>query len=195
MNSDRINKIYQSIEKLKNDLKAEYEKLQVKYDFLIKNKKIIFSEEIKSYQKSRLKENVFSYIFTANIKNLVSVPFIYSIIFPAIFLDLILTIYQFTAFPLYWIPRVSRKEYFVYDRRFLKYLNLLQKINCLYCSYVNWLFLFSVEIWSRTEQYWCPIKHSTGGYVEGRYANHYADYWDPDKFNEIFNENICFKKK
>ncbi len=194
MNNDRIKRIYESIDNLKNDLKNEYDRLQVKYDFLVKNRKIIFSKEIKSYQKSKLKENLFSYIFTADIKHLLSAPFIYSIIFPAVFLDLFLMIYQYAAFPLYGIPRVSRKEYFAYDRRFLKYLNSLQKINCLYCSYVNWLFLFAVEIWSRTEQYWCPIKHATSGFAEGKYFNHYADFWDPDEFNEIFNKNICFKK-
>jgi hypothetical protein len=61
---------------------------------------------------------------------------------------------------------------------------------------MNWLFHFSVEIWSRTEQYWCPIKHASNDvWFESKYANIYADYWDPDKFNEIFNKNVCFNKE
>lgn len=193
MKQDRIAKILESIDNLKNDLYKEYESLASKYDFFIQNKKVVFSQKIKEYQKSK-KTNLFKYIFTANIRNLLSVPFIYSLIFPAIVLDLFLTMYIFTAFPLYWIPRPARKDFFIYDRRFLKYLNLLQKFNCLYCSYVNWLFAYAVEIWWRTEQYWCPIKHALNNELEHKYAKEYADFWDPDWFNEIFNKNICFKK-
>lgn len=193
MNYDKISKILESIDKLKNDLYLEYDNLAKKYEFFLRDKKIIFSEKIKAYQKSK-KYNLFVYVFTANIKNLLSVPFIYSIIIPSVILDLFLTVYQYTAFSLYWIPRVERKDYFVFDRRFLTYLNLLQKLNCLYCSYVNWVFSYAVEIWSRTEQYWCPIKHAMKHEIELKYWNFYADFWDPDKFNEIFNKNICFKK-
>ena len=100
MGSDSINKIYESIDRLKKELKSEYEELQVKYDFFIKNKKVIFSEKIKEYQKTK-RTNLFKYVFTANIRNVLSVPFIYSLIFPALLMDLFLTIYQFTAFPLY----------------------------------------------------------------------------------------------
>jgi hypothetical protein len=100
MANDSINKIYESIDRLKKELKAEYEKLQVKYEFFIKNKKIIFSEKIKLYQKTK-KVNLFKYVFTANIRNVLSAPFIYAVFFPAVLLDLFLTIYQFTAFPLY----------------------------------------------------------------------------------------------
>jgi len=136
MKQDRIAKIMESIENLKTELYKEYERLAQKYEFFIRNKKVIFSEKIKNYQKSK-KENLFHYIFTAELRIVLSIPFIYSMIIPAVILDIFLTIYQFTAFPLYGIPRASRKDYFIYDRKFLKYLNLLEKFNCLYCSYVN----------------------------------------------------------
>lgn len=193
MKQDRIAKILESIDNLKKDLYKEYESLALKYDFFVRNKKVIFSNKIKEYQKSK-KTNLFKYVFTANLRNVISVPFIYSLIFPVVILDLFLTMYIFTAFPLYWIPRPARKDFFIYDRRFLKYLNLLQKFNCLYCSYVNWLFAYAVDIWARTEQYWCPIKHALNNELVHKYAKEYADFWDVDWFNEIFNKNICFKK-
>ena len=189
----KISEILGKIDGLKKELYKEYERLAWEYEFFIRNKRIIFSEKIKKYQSSK-RENLFHYVFTADLKNLLSVPFIYSMIFPAVFLDVFLVVYQHTAFRLYWIPRVSRKDYFIYDRRFLKYLNLLQKFNCIYCSYVNWLFAYAVEVWSRTEQYWCPIKHAMNTELWHKYSKHYADFWDPDWFNEIFNKNICFKK-
>lgn len=193
MNSDKITKILESIEKLKKDLRQEYINLQSKYDFFIQKRKIVFSLDAKNKQRLQ-KINVWFYAFTPDIKHLLSIPFIYWMIIPALFLDFALYIYQWAAYFFYWIPRVERKDYFIYDRKFLSYLNLIQKINCLYCSYVNWLFAFAVEIWWRTEQYWCPIKHALNSDSEHRYFKSYADYWDPDWFNEIFNKNICFKK-
>jgi len=85
-------------------------------------------------------------------------PFIYGMFIPGIILDLSLFIYQQTAFRLYGIPLVRRSEYIQYDRKHLSYLNLIQKINCLYCSYMNGLFSYAVEVGGRTEKYWCPIK-------------------------------------
>jgi hypothetical protein len=58
-------------------------------------------------------------------------------IVPVLFLDLIISIYHSVAFRLYKIPLVKRSDYIIYDRMQLDYLNIFQKINCHYCSYVN----------------------------------------------------------
>lgn len=47
-----------------------------------------------------------------------------------------------------------------FDRGQLKYLNLIERINCNYCAYANGVIAYVREIASRTEQYFCPIKHS-----------------------------------
>ena len=59
------------------------------------------------------------------------------LIVPLVLLDLSVTLYQWVCFPLYRIPRVQRSRYFVFDRTHLAYLNLLEKINCAFCSYSN----------------------------------------------------------
>ena len=46
------------------------------------------------------------------------------------------------------------------DRNKLRYLNALEGLNCMYCSYANGLLAYVVEIAGRTEQHWCPIKHA-----------------------------------
>jgi hypothetical protein len=33
-------------------------------------------------------------------------------------------------------------------------------LNCEYCTYANGLIAYVREVVSRTEQYWCPIKHA-----------------------------------
>jgi hypothetical protein len=58
-------------------------------------------------------------------------------IIPAFILDIMLFVYQNTALRLYKIPLVKRSEYIVYDRANLDYLNIIEKVNCIYCSYFN----------------------------------------------------------
>jgi hypothetical protein len=65
---------------------------------------------------------------------------------PAFFLDICIFVYQNTAMRLYKIPLVKRNDYIVFDRGQLAYLNLIQKIDCIYCSYFNGLMQYSVEI-------------------------------------------------
>jgi hypothetical protein len=75
-------------------------------------------------------------------------------------MDATISLYQAICFPIYGIPTVKRGDYIVFDRQYLHYLNLIEKINCAYCSYVNGLFAYLQEIAGRTEQFWCPIKHA-----------------------------------
>jgi hypothetical protein len=81
-------------------------------------------------------------------------------IFPIALFDLSLTVYQMICFRLYDIQRVVRSDYIVIDRHHLAYLNVFEKLNCIYCGYGNGVISYAREITSRTEQYWCPIKHA-----------------------------------
>src|ERR1019366_470345 len=53
-----------------------------------------------------------------------------------------------------------RKDYLVFDRGRLAYLNTIEKVGCIYCSYANGLLAMITEIAARTEQHFCPIKHA-----------------------------------
>ena len=111
-----------------------------------------------------------------NLKYLLSVPFIYGMIFPALIWHLALVIYQNVCFRLYGIPLVNPDEYFVLDRKLLSLLSFWERINCYYCSYVNNLIRFSAEVGGRTERFWCPIKYYR------RISNAHSQY---DKFIDI----------
>lgn len=192
----KITEILEKIDKLKQDLYKEYDELRKKYDFRIIWKRILFSKEQAEKQKNQKQEWFFYYILTASLRNVISAPFIYAMVIPAVFLDIFLIFYQFTAFKLYRIEKVKRSDHFIYDRRFLKYLNILQKLNCLYCSYVNGLFSYAVEVWARTEKYWCPIKRALKNENDHKYFIEYADYGDAEEFNKLFfGENYHKIKK
>ena len=92
--------------------------------------------------------------------DLLTTPLIYSLIVPILLLDGWVTVYQQIYFRTHRIARVARSEYIAFDRRHLRYLNEIEVLNCLYCSYANGVIAYAREIASRTEQYWCPIKHA-----------------------------------
>jgi hypothetical protein len=110
-------------------------------------------------QHGRFKVGLFEYLRHARLRHVVSAPIVYGMIFPLLVMDLVITIHQFSCFPLYGIPRVRRSDYFAFDRDSLAYLNLLERFNCSYCSYANGLAAYVKQIIGLTEQYWCPIKH------------------------------------
>lgn len=110
---------------------------------------------LKKYKISTLKT-----ILPLQLRYLLSVPFIYGMIIPAVILHLFVEIFHQICFTLYRIPKVEAKNYFKFDRRHLPYLNTIEKLNCAYCSYFNCLIAYVREIGARTERYWCPIKYA-----------------------------------
>jgi len=147
------------IKTLENELIEELQKQEEEFSYEIRKRKVYF-EENSIIRHREYAKRVFSYISDAPIKHIISAPFIWSCIVPALLLDVTVSVYQWVCFPLYGIPKVKRRDYIVFDRQFLNYLNIIEKINCAYCSYVNGLIAYVQEVAARTEQFWCPIKHA-----------------------------------
>jgi hypothetical protein len=82
----------------------------------------------------------------------------------------------------YGIPRVRRREFIVFDRHYLAYLNAVQKAHCAYCSYANGVLAYVREIIARTEQYWCPIKHARRIEQPHERYHLFADYGDAEGY-------------
>ena len=116
-----------------------------------------------------------------NWKYLLSTPFIYGMIFPSVIFHVGIEIYQQVCFRIYGIPTVSPKDYFVYNRQLFNMLNYWEKVNCKYCSYVNNLIRYSMEIGGRTERYWCPIKYYRK--IDGPHSQ-YEKFIDEDDSEE-----------
>jgi hypothetical protein len=99
-----------------------------------------------------------SYVLRGDLATLATSPVIYSLMVPFVVLDVWVWFYQAVCFRAWGVTRVRRRDYFSVDRRKLRYLNGLEKANCVYCSYVNGVVAYVGEIAARTEQYWCPIR-------------------------------------
>jgi hypothetical protein len=184
-----IKDILAKIESLDTDLREEYIRLSEKYGFSLEKRKVIFVEEIRKHNKAMKLPKWKFPLSMMNIRQIIAIPFILGMIIPAIFLDICITIYHAVAFPLYGIPRVKRYEYIIFDRRFLDYLNIIQKVQCLYCSYVNGLFAYAVEIAARTERYWCPLKAAHKPKFSHGWYKDFADYGNPEEWKEKYHHD------
>jgi len=106
-------------------------------------------------------------------------PLIYGLIVPVVFLDLAMEIYHHVCFPIYGLAKVERWRYISTDRNKLAYLNWFNKLNCLYCGYVNGLLRYACEIAARSEWYWCGIMHhKTKGFIIPPHQRHFLKYGD-----------------
>ncbi|NCN07421.1 hypothetical protein GW933_01870 [Candidatus Falkowbacteria bacterium] len=190
----KIKQIIEKIDSLNEALKSEYTRLSGKYGFSIRKSAIVFFEKTRNKNK-KFKIPTWKYIIPRHIRHFASIPFIYMMIFPVALLDLFITFYNLTAFTLYQIPQVKRKDHFIYDRKFLDYLNIIQKFNCLYCSYVNGLLSYATEIGARTERYWCPVKAANKPKNYHNWYKDFADYGNPQEWTEKFNDHNSFKGK
>ncbi len=155
----RIQELLDRIRQIEEELEREVKRRRGELNADFEQRRVFFAREIKQQQR-RFKTGLLTYLLHAEWRHLVSAPFVYAVIIPLLLLDLFVSLYQRVCFPLYRIARVRRRDYLVYDRGALAYLNLLEKLNCLYCSYANGLVAYVREVVARTEQYWCPIKHA-----------------------------------
>lgn len=113
-------------------------------------------------------------------KLFISMPFIYGMIIPAVIWHICVEIYHQVCFRLYGIELVNSKLYIFLDRHHLKKLSSMQKLNCLYCGYVNGLLAYSAAIASETEKYWCAIKHADKEYLAKRPIH--KEFMDQEQF-------------
>ena len=123
-------------------------------------------------------------------------PVLYGILLPLLFLDLCLTIYHWTVFPLLRIPRVQRKGYIRLDRHQLNYLPWIVKLTCSYCGYANGLLQYAVRLAGDTERYFCPLKHQERSSQFHPAPHHidFAKYGDPFGFQARYKPKPTAKK-
>jgi len=100
------------------------------------------------------------YFLSGDLGTVLTAPLIHSTIVPFALLDLWVAIYQAVCFRVWGIRSVRRRDHIAIDRHKLAYLNGLEKVNCLFCSYANGVLGYVREVAARTEQYWCPIRHA-----------------------------------
>jgi hypothetical protein len=193
MEHQKIDELVERIKALESELEGELHQEYEKFTCEITKKR---EEILASYQKER--QSIGHYLVTTPILHLLSAPVIWSVFIPALILDAFVSVYQWICFPIYKITKVKRSDYIIVDRHRLGYLNVIEKLNCLYCSYFNGLMGYITEIAGRTEQYWCPIRHASRvKFMHNNYKK-FFDYGDSENFRQrsaVLREDLKEEKE
>jgi len=183
----KLQELIEQIKTLEKELYEELQKKQAEFFYNIQGKKVRFEQAARRHHKT-LAPGFLTYLLHARLRNVLTVPFIWAGLPPALLLDAVASFFQTVCFPVYQIPKVRRSKYIVIDRHSLAYLNIIEKINCVYCGYFNGLIAYVREIAARTEQHWCPIKHARRtDSLHSRYTK-FLEYGDGDNYRERFND-------
>lgn len=173
--------LMEKMRSLEGEIEAELAKQREELRFRLENSRIVFEEEALRIHRA-IKTRASRYLWQANPLVILTAPVIYSLLVPVVLLDIFVIVYQLICFPIYKIPKVRRRDYLVFDRHHLAYLNIIEKINCAYCSYANGAIAFAREIAARTEVYWCPIKHARRMLGAHPHYQGFADFGDAEGF-------------
>jgi hypothetical protein len=179
--NERISTLVQGIKALEAELEVELARRRVELNFVVRKGKVRFEQVIIARHRAA-KMGLSRYVLESRPLMLITAPLIYSLILPFALLDAFITTYQAVCFRVYGIPLVRRQDYFIFDRGYLAYLNAIEKLNCVYCSYANGLIAYVREIASRTEQYWCPIKHARRVIAAHDHYAAFLDYGDAEAY-------------
>ena len=175
------------ISELEEELATVIDEQQERLHYRIEGSKIRFEENLRRIHHE-LKTGVLPWLRKSELRNIVSAPFIYAMIVPFVMLDVFLFVYQSVCFPLYRIPKVRRSNYVVVDRHHLGYLNVIEKVNCMFCGYADGLLSYTRQIVSRTEMYWCPIKHARKVLDPHRRYARFTDFETGEDYEAHVNE-------
>lgn len=151
-----------------------------------------FEQGVLSEQR-QLRTRVSHFLAQSSFATMITAPLIYSLIVPLMLLDAWVSVFQAVCFRVYGIERVRRADFIVFDRQHLAYLNWIEALNCLFCAYGNGLISYVREVSSRTEQYWCPIKHALKIHDPHKRYHQFLEYGDADGYRarlETFRDQL-----
>ncbi|MBI5899158.1 MAG: hypothetical protein HZB40_08040 [Rhodocyclales bacterium] len=177
-----LNELLQRIQTLQEEVEEEYRQRREEFD----RRRAELAEEFLRTQR-RYKVGLLRFLARSRLLVTLTAPVIYLGWIPFLLMDLFVSLYQAVCFPIYRIPKVKRSDYLVFDREDLPYLNLIEKFNCLYCSYGNGVAAYTREVAARTEQYWCPIKYARRIKSAHERYPRFFDYGDAEAFRQGLN--------
>jgi hypothetical protein len=177
----QLDMLMEKLREVQAEIEVELTRRREELRFHLENRRIVFEKEVLRLHRE-IKVGLARYIREANPLVVLTAPVIYSMIVPIALLDISVMVYQAICFPACGIPKVSRRDYLVFDRHHLAYLNALEKINCAYCSYANGAVAFMREVAARTEIYWCPIKHARRVLGPHPHYHGFADFGDAEAY-------------
>ena len=172
---------------LENEIERKLEDHRNKFQYRLDEKRAVFEEEV--IRRHRLiKTGLLKFLRHSPFATIIVTPVIYSLIVPLAFLDLGVHIVQLICFSAWGMEKVRRSDFVIIDHQRLAYLNGIEKLNCMYCSYANGVISYAREVASRSEQYWCPIKHALRVRTPHQRYRSFVEYGDAEGFRARLEE-------
>lgn len=184
--TETLHSLAERIHHLEEEIEDELKRRRAALNADFEDRKVRFESEILAAQR-RLKQGLLYYLWDSSILAIITAPVIYAGIVPLIVLHAFLWTYQTICFPAYGINKVKHRDCFIFDRYHLGYLNIIEKMNCAYCSYGSGVAAYFREVIGRTEQYWCPIKHARRALHAHPYYRGFTDFGDAEAFRRELN--------
>lgn len=179
----RLQELLDEIRALETRVAEEFNREAEALGYSIRKGRAHFEEEaIKRHRTFVI--SISRYLRESSLRIMITAPLIYSLLFPLLLLDLFIEIYHRICFPVYGIRYVRRSDYIIMDRHRLQYLNGIEKIHCIYCSYATGFIAYAQEIAACTEQYWCPIKHAEHAIATHSRYHHFVPYGDAENYQK-----------
>lgn len=183
----RLDELAGRLRALEEEFEREIDARRARFRYSVARGRVVFEAEVRR-EHTRLRKKTLAFLRDSPVGSLAIAPFVYGLVLPLLLLDAAIWLYQQVCFRVWGIAGVKRAEYVVLDRHHLGYLNGVQKLNCLYCSYANGLVAYVQEVAARTEQYWCPIKHAIRIKATHRRYRDFAEYGDAAAFRGRLNK-------
>lgn len=183
----RMQELAAEIVRLQSELDREIESRRKALGWELKERIGEFEKGVAATHK-QLRLGMVKFFGRTSLSVVLTAPVIYSLVIPMIIVDLWVSAYQAICFPAYRLPRVKRSDYLAFDRQNLSYLNIIEALNCSFCAYSNGVIGYAREVASRTEQYWCPIKHAVRISDPHRRYYEFLEYGDAEGYRARLDE-------
>ncbi len=183
MATTQLDALVEKLRQIDAEIEAEMTRRREELRFHLEKGRVVFEQEVLRVHRE-IRTRLSRYLLEARLLVVLTAPVIYALIVPILLLDIAVQLYQAVCFPVYRIPRVRRRDYLVFDRQHLAYLNAIEKLNCAYCSYANGMVAFVREVAGRTEIYWCPIKHARRVLGPHPHYQGFADFGDAGAYRD-----------
>ena len=122
----QINQLLEKIHSLEVELEEELAERRRSYGYKLQQGRLFISREARERQAA-LKLGLRRYLIDSGVLTILTAPFIYAVAIPVFLLDLVASLYQAVCFRVYEVKQVKRRDYVVFDRHRLPYLNLIQR--------------------------------------------------------------------
>lgn len=184
---DKLDSLVKRMRELEKEMVQELQRKECEFFYEVRKRKVQFTDEARVRHKNLVK-GIHRTVLDSTWLIILTSPLIWMCLVPFVLLDAVTCVFQAICFPIYGIPKVRRRDYIAIDHHQLSYLNLIEKINCVYCSYANGLLAYIGEMAGRAEQYWCPIKHALRlKTVHSRYSQ-FLDYGNAEGYRKRIEE-------